>query len=313
MYKAYLCIRMKQGVRALADMGALRVLVVLLLLSFGGTCFALGAKPYFAPALYLLLVYARQALRKDKRCLKFLFKQRGILLLYAEYALYALPLCALSLLKTYRKDLPLYPLILVLSPSFSHCSLKRIPRPSNPLFLRGSYEYQSSFRTNYLALFILYFLSILGMIHRIPYLIYGTCLFAGFLYCPALMKKEPMYYAANFLSWTFLIRTRCFHILFNQFVLLLPMLCAALILREGVMFMHLLLCYLSMLPLMCVCSLQRYAGKELMQEVIFVILLLPLSIVSVFISPWISFSFIPILACYLFLSYRNTYHLFHHA
>ncbi|OAV64845.1 hypothetical protein Barb6_03081 [Bacteroidales bacterium Barb6] len=284
MYLRYFQIRLVSFYRGIAGGGVLRLSLVLLLLFGLSTAYIKGAKEYISPAVFCFLLYAVHTGRKDRHFIKVFWGRKSVFLYGSEYFLLSIPFLAVSLCKGYYADLVLIVSSILLSPVLFRFKIKGI-QLSCPFFRKGSYEYQSAFRTNFIFLALCYFMAFIGMYKGNANLLYVFYVLSGLLYIIPLFKKEPVIYTVNFIRVKDLLAVKFVNVIYNTLLLLLPLLLIC-PLMDTDMFITLLFLSIPVILFACASVLLNYCfHTDLIIILVFVIVLVPTLIVSVMHPP----------------------------
>lgn len=170
MYQHYLKVKFRILYRSIQGIGLLRFAFIFILLVFGSLALCMNAEPRLIPIIFLLFIFFYHSYRKDKKFLQVYFRQT-YLLFWFEYALLSLPFIALSLIRQDYISLLAYPILVFLSPFIFNKRLQKW-RLSFPFLSKGSYEFQTGFRSQWLVFICSYLVAFLGIYngnHRILY------------------------------------------------------------------------------------------------------------------------------------------------
>jgi hypothetical protein len=299
MHLQYLKIRLFSIGRCLWETGILRLVLLLFLFLFLGTVYITGIPKYYSPVLFSLIIYYFHAYRKDKFFIQLYFERKSTALYWLEYTIISFPFIILSLVKTYYADLLLYISAIFLSPFVFRLKIKSI-RVGNPVFRKGSYEYQTAFRQNYWLLAICYIMAFTGLFKSNENLLYVFYVFAGLLYIFPLLENEPVLYTVNFLCVKDLFEVKLKNILCNHFILYVPFWAICLI-KNIDLLDNLILFYFLIILLACSSLLLKYYFNQVILNVLtFLFVLIPLFIFSA-IYPLVVITFILFILILLFI------------
>jgi hypothetical protein len=227
-----------------------------------------------------------------------------------EYTVYALPFALVSFCKGFYPDVVLIIAVIFFSPLLFRFKIKNL-HISHPFLKKGSYEYQSAFRNNYWMLTVCYIIALAGWYNGNENVLQVFYVLAGALYIDALLKDEPLIYTANFLCTNDLFWIKFKNILYNSFVLYLPLflICGTTNIDS---FCRLSFLTLSVILLTYASYLLKYIYSEmLIISLIFLTVLLPLFIVSL-IEPLLTILFPVIILLLIFRVHNRISYLFNH-
>lgn len=275
----YIKIRCFSLYRSLQEIGLLRTLLLLLisfLVLFGIIHIS---KPYIYPLICSLLFFYHKK-RKDDLFLKMLYQEKRYFLYITEYSFLSFTFIVLSIYKTYWFDLPLY-FIIIFGTLFFNFNLKKIRFVSYTPFVKGSYECIMSFRVLAFIYILLYVIAIMGLWHKNERLFFVGYILIGILFATSFLKIEYLIHTKDYRSFVNLISKKMKQVVVNVFMLLLP-LSFFFILYYGIsikiiyyLFIILLLSFNSILLKYC------WMNKMIV-ELLFIIILLPLFVFSIF-------------------------------
>lgn len=302
MYFKYLKIRLLSAYRTICELNIRQQFVLFFLVLFVVAVCIAKVQAYYLSALQGLMLYFCHVYRRDKSFIRLFFGEKCLLVYWLEYTILSFPLVVLSACKGYYPDLLIHILIVLLTPLLFRFKIKKF-HFDHPFLIKGSYEYQTSFRTNYGILLLCYILAFMGLYKENESL---TCVFyvlVGLPFIDSLLREEPLLYTANFLCVKDLCELKFKNICYNSLILYVPLLLICTIMNIHLLgklsFITLLIILLTYISLLLKYALKNY----LLSGFLVVCVLIPIFIFSL-TYPYVSLLF-PLIMVFLLMQTNN--------
>ncbi len=280
----FLKIKVLQILRLFKQIGVFRCLFLMLLIYLFPVILYKSADQYYLPILFFVSIYTYRSSRPDKKFIKQIC-QSNYLIYWAEYTLLSLLFIPISLIKEFYSDLFFYPIVILVAPFLFNIKFKK-KAFSIPFFRKGSYEYQSMFRSNYPIIIITYIVSFVALYNENERVLYFCCFLSSIIWFSCLLKSEPLIYMLNYRNSQSLVQEKVLNVLLNFSLLYLPFFFISLFGGWTIIYTVILI-FVSILSVSIGSGMLKYCfpANNLLTTLIAFSVMIPLGIMSV-IYPW---------------------------